>query len=91
MVFSIALFWPLFSGQSPSCGWVDRLYRYFAAAEANTSSWQLTPSGLLPVEQIIFCELCEFSFLYIADRMDTFLLLKPTAAVDLQLTQLDNN
>ena len=68
-------------------GGVDRLYRYFAAAEANTSSWQLTPSGL--VEQIIFCELCEFSFLYILDRMERYFVAQ--AAVDLQLTQLDNN
>ena len=77
----------LFSaGSHPAVGGVDRLYRYFAAAEANTtaavdSQWTRWTD--------YFCELCEFSFLYISDRMDRFFVAQ--AAVDLQLTQLDNN
>ena len=50
---------------------------------------QLTPSGL--VEQIIFVSSVNSHFCTSWIEWRGILLLKPTAAVDLQLTQLDNN
>ena len=87
MVFSVALFWPLFSGQSPSCGWCGSIIQVFRRCWSQHQ--QLAVDSQWTRWTDYFCELCEFSFLFILDRMDRFFVAQ--AAVDLQLTQLDNN
>ena len=87
MVFSIALFWPLFSGQSPSCGWCRSIIQVFRRCWSHRGSW-------LPVDslnRLFFVNSVNSHFCTSSIEWTGILLLKPTAAVDLQLTQLDNN
>ena len=88
MVFSVALFWPLFSGQSPSCGWCGSIIQVFRrCCWSHRGSW-------LPVDslnRLFFVNSVNSHFCTSSIEWTGILLLKPTAAVDLQLTQLDNN